>query len=89
MAIVKITARRLVIEADNTMREGRVDPLTDCLLVYDAWQKAKPEHFARIAVNIGMRPPEAHVVQAFMELLRDRCERRHPGYLASREQVSA
>jgi hypothetical protein len=85
MAIIKISARRLLLEADEAMRQGGLNPLTDCITILDAWLLARPIHYAQLAVAIGKPPPDAVTVQAFLDLLRERCERRYPGYLAARE----
>lgn len=87
---LKIVVSRLIIESDRIMREGKIDPFVDCIAVLDSWLRARPESFSRLALNLGMKPPSPEtyvaVFGAFLEKLRDRVERRHPGFLQQRAQ---
>lgn len=60
---------RLLDAADRTARQGGLDPHFHAAGIADSWKRAKPVHFAQLAVLAAVRPPSEVTRQAFLEAL--------------------
>ncbi len=63
---------KLLDAADREVRRGGLDPKFHARGILECWQRAKPVHWAQLAVLAAVRPPSEYTKLAFLEALEHR-----------------
>jgi hypothetical protein len=62
---------KLLATIDGLSMSGGLDPGMNARAIHDSWKLAKPEHWARLGVLAGQRPPgpaeQGEVLRALLE----------------------